>query len=377
MWRDGRRYLWPLSAVVIPLLPLVSYGIVRRSGGQFWWWLTPVLVFVVVPVLDVAGGDDEGNPPGDLLKALQQDLYYRRLTYLYPPLQFAALVIGAWQWQDGRLGAVGRLGVLATLGTVNGIAINAAHELGHKREDLERWLSRIALAPTVYGHFYVEHNRGHHVMVATPEDPASSRLGEGFWVFLPRTVLGSLRSAWRLETSRLALRHHRRWTPRNELLRGWALSAVLFASLAAAFGPGVLPLLAAQAVMGFSLLEVVNYLEHYGLARRRTPSGRYEKVDEQHSWNSNRLVTNVFLYQLQRHSDHHANPVVRYQALRNFDTSPQLPAGYATMIVVALVPPLWRRIMDPRVISHYGGDPARANLHPPAYARLAARYGLR
>ena len=256
-----------------------------------------------------------------------------------------------------------------------GIAINTAHELGHKRESAERWLSKVALAPTAYGHFFVEHNRGHHTRVATAEDPASARLGESFWQFWPRTVLGSLRSAWRLESRRFSPRRRSLWTPRNEILNAWAMTAVLFGVLALMFGPAVLPFLLAQAVLGFSLLEVVNYLEHYGLARQRTATGRYEKVDERHSWNSNRLTTNIFLYQLQRHSDHHANPTRRYQALRSFDTSPQLPAGYATMIVVALIPPLWRRIMDPRVLAHYGGDLRRPNVHPPARARLAARYG--
>jgi alkane 1-monooxygenase len=226
----------------------------------------------------------------------------------------------------------------------------------------------------MYGHFFVEHNRGHHVRVATPEDPASARLGEGFWTFWRRTVVGSLRSAWRLESRRFAVRHRTRWTIRNDVLNAWLMTVALFGALLLAFGPTVLPMLLAQAVLGFSFLEVVNYLEHYGLLRQRTPAGRYEGVDEQHSWNSNRLTTNIFLYQLQRHSDHHANPVLRYQVLRTFDTSPQLPAGYATMILLALVPPLWRRVMDPRVLAQYDGDLNRANVHPPARARLAARY---
>ncbi|TQS42266.1 alkane 1-monooxygenase [Cryptosporangium phraense] len=370
-WRDGRRYLWP-SAIVVPILPFLSYGIVSQTGVQGWWWLTPLLVFVVIPLVDMIGGDDVGNPPEDAAGGLQADRYYRWLTFLYLPLQFGGLVLGSWQWVDGGLGWAGKLGVLVSVGTVNGIAINAAHELGHKRESLERWLSKIALAPTAYGHFYVEHNRGHHTRVATPEDPASSRLGEGFWRFWPRTVWGSLVSAWRLESSRLALRRRSRWTWRNDVLNAWAMTLVLFVGLALWFGPGVLPFLAAQAVLGFSFLEVVNYLEHYGLKRSHNGT-RYERVDEQHSWNSNRLVTNMFLYQLQRHSDHHANPVRRYQILRTYDTSPQLPAGYATMIVVALFPPLWRRIMDPKVIAHYGGDLDRANLHEPARASLEAR----
>jgi alkane 1-monooxygenase len=370
-WRDGRRYLWP-SAVVVPILPFLSFGIVRQTGDSGWWWLTAVMVFVVIPAMDVLGGDDVGNPPETVVKALQDDRYYRWLTYLYLPLQFGALVLGAWQWDAGGLDWVGRLGMLVAVGAVNGIAINTAHELGHKRESLERWLSKIALAPTAYGHFYVEHNRGHHSRVATFEDPASSRLGESFWRFWPRTVLGSLRSAWRMETHRFTVRRRSPWTLRNDVLNAWLMTAVLFAALVIAFGPGVLPFLVAQAVLGFSFLEVVNYLEHYGLARQRTATGRYEKVDERHSWNSNRLTTNIFLYQLQRHSDHHANPTRRYQVLRSFDTSPQLPAGYATMIVVALIPPLWRRVMDPRVLAHYAGDLSRANVHPPARQRLAA-----
>ncbi|MCW6003662.1 alkane 1-monooxygenase [Micromonospora sp. CPCC 205371] len=375
-WRDGRRYLWP-SAIVVPILPFLSFGLARQTGSSGWWWLTVVLVFVLIPIMDVAGGDDVGNPPDDVVKQLQDDRYYRWLTYLYLPLQFGALVLGAWQWRSGGLDWVGRLGLLATIGTVNGIAINTAHELGHKRESVERWLSKIALAPTAYGHFYVEHNRGHHTRVATFEDPASARIGESFWRFWPRTVLGSLRSAWHLETSRFTVRRRSPWTPRNDVLNAWLMTVVLFATLVIAFGPGVLPFVMAQAVWGFSLLEVVNYLEHYGLARQRNAAGRYEKVDERHSWNSNRLTTNIFLYQLQRHSDHHANPTRRYQVLRSFDTSPQLPAGYATMIVVALVPPLWRRIMDHRVLAHYGGDLSLANVHPPARARLGARYRTR
>ena len=149
---------------------------------------------------------------------------------------------------------------------------------------------------------------------------------------------------------------------------------LLFAALVVFFGPGVLPFLVLQGIFGFSLLEVVNYLEHYGLCRQRNAAGRYEKVDPRHSWNSDRTVTNVFLFQLQRHSDHHANPLRRYQTLRSFDFSPQLPAGYASMIVLALVTPLWRRVMDPRVVAHYEGDLTLANVSPRALPGLRRRF---
>ncbi|RSM69454.1 alkane 1-monooxygenase [Actinoplanes sp. ATCC 53533] len=367
-WRDTKKYAWPL-ALLVPLLPFIAYAVWRAAGGAAWsWWIPPLVVFGVIPTIDVLLGDDRVNPPEEIARQLQQQRYYRWITYLYLPAQYAALVLCCALWARGGLTAAGLAGLVVTVGIVNGIAINTAHELGHKREAAERWLSKIALAPAGYGHFYVEHNRGHHVRVATPEDPASARLGESFWAFWPRTVLGSLRSAWRLETKRFRLRSRTPWSWRNDVLNAWAMTVVLFAALVAAFGPRILPFLLLQAVVGFSLLEVVNYLEHYGLRRQRNPAGRYEKVDPRHSWNSDRVVTNVFLFQLQRHSDHHANPLRRYQTLRSFDVSPRLPAGYATMIVLALITPLWRRVMDPRVVAHYDGDLSRANVSQPQYA---------
>ncbi|GAA4561634.1 fatty acid desaturase [Micromonospora coerulea] len=371
-WRDTRKPLWPL-ALLVPVLPFVGWLGWRSTGGAWAWWLTPLVVFGLIPVIDLLIGDDRRNPPDEVVPRLQADGYYRWLTYLYLPAQYVALVLCCAVWARGELSWLSAAGLVATVGVVNGIAINTAHELGHKRESAERWLSKVALAPTGYGHFYVEHNRGHHTRVATPEDPASSRLGESFWAFWPRTVSGSLRSAWRLETSRFRLRGRNPWTWHNDILNAWTMTLVLYAVLVLAFGPGVLLFLALQAVVGFSLLEVVNYLEHYGLARRRTAAGRYEKVNPRHSWNSDRTVTNVFLFQLQRHSDHHANPLRRYQTLRSFDASPQLPAGYATMVVAALVPPVWRRVMDHRVLAHYGGDLELANVHPPALRRLRER----
>ena len=277
--------------------------------------------------------------------------------------------------RHGGLPVVDRLGIATTLGMLNGVAINTAHELGHKKEHLERWFARVALAPTLYGHFFIEHNRGHHVRVATPDDPASSRLGESFWRFWPRTVVGSVQNGWRLENSRLRRMGKRTWTLRNDLLNAWAMTVALWAVLVALFGVGIVPYLLLQAVLAFSLLEAVNYLEHYGLLRQTLPSGRYERVTPRHSWNNNHLTTNLFLYHLQRHSDHHANPTRRYQALRHFDDSPQLPAGYAAMILLAYFPPLWRRVMDTRVLAHYGGEVTLANIQPGKRAKVLARHG--
>ncbi|WP_280503784.1 alkane 1-monooxygenase [Nocardia farcinica] len=390
-WRDRKRYYWlwglfvptGLFTIVLPAVwALNELGLPAAAHLPFW--LGPFLLYLVIPLADRFIGPDGENPPDEVLAHLENDRYYRYLTYLYLPFQYAGLVMAcylltagdlSWLGIDGGLHLADKIGLTVTIGLVGGIGINTAHELGHKKVDLERWLSRIALAQTGYGHFYIEHNRGHHVRVATQEDPASSRLGESFWEFLPRTVKGSLVSAWRLEKARLERLGTGPWTWRNEVLQAWAMTVALYALLVAVFGIGLLPWLLVQAVFGFSLLEVVNYLEHYGLARQRTGSGRYERPAPTHSWNSDHLVTNVFLYHLQRHSDHHANPTRRYQTLRSWDGAPNLPAGYATMIMLAYVPPLWRRVMDKRVLAHYDGDVTRANIHPRTRERVLAAYG--
>jgi alkane 1-monooxygenase len=372
-WRDHKRYLW-LMGLLVPMLPFMAYGLVAATGqGVFWWW-GPFVVFVILPSLDNLIGVDRLNPPEEALSWLEADKYYRWATYAYLPLQYLSLPLACWLWTSGNLSTVDKIGLAVTIGCVSGIAINTAHELGHKKDELERWLSKIALAQSAYGHFYIEHNRGHHVRVATPEDPASSRLGESFWTFLPRSVVGSLRSAWEVESARFERLGRSKWTLRNDVLNAWAMTVVLFGVLLGVFGLEILPYLLIQAVFGFSLLEVVNYLEHYGLMRQKTGE-RYERTAPRHSWNSNNTASNILLYHLQRHSDHHANPTRRYQALRHMDEAPQLPSGYATMMVLASVTPLWRRVMDPRLLAHYGGDVTKCNIHPRKRAKMLAKYG--
>ena len=372
-WRDPKRYAW-LLGLLIPTLPFLSWGLVHATGLGVFWFYGPMLVFLIFPPLDLLLGMDARNPPDSVIKWLEQDRYYRWCTYLYLPIQYAGLVFACWLWSHGHLTTVDSVGLALTVAMVSGIAINTGHELGHKRASLERWLSRVALAQSGYGHFFIEHNRGHHVRVATPEDPASARLGESFYAFLPRTVLGSLRSAWELERVRLRRLDRSAWSARNDILGAWGMTVVLFAALVAGFGVVVLPYLLIQAVIGFSLLEVVNYLEHYGLLRQKADDGRYERTRPEHSWNSNSAASNVLLYHLQRHSDHHANPIRRYQALRHVDDAPQLPTGYAGMILIAVLPPLWRRVMDHRVLAHYHGQLDRANVKPRLRRRALERY---
>jgi alkane 1-monooxygenase len=375
-WTDGKRYLWLLSPM-IPVLVLGALGAFQMTGWGLFAWGGPFILYGLIPVLDWLIGTDRNNPPESAVAQLENDPYYRAIVYAYIPAQYLATVWGTWLIVSAEVGALEFIGLVFTVGTVNGIAINTAHELGHKKGDLERWLAKITLAPVAYGHFYVEHTRGHHKNVATPEDPASSKMGETFWQFLPRTMIGSLRSAWHIEKERLARKGKGVWSLENDNLQSWAMTGALFGALTAWLGWLALPFLLAQAFYGASLLEVVNYLEHYGLLRQKGPDGRYERCKPEHSWNSNNIVTNLFLYQLQRHSDHHANPTRRFQALRHFDESPQLPTGYAALVLIAYFPPLWFRQMDPLVAQHYGGDLTRANLYPPKRDELLARWSRR
>jgi alkane 1-monooxygenase len=382
-WRDRKRHLW-LIGLVVPSLAFIGYGAWALTGFGGFFWIGPVVILVIVPAIDLFAGLDRSNPPDDVIEALEQDRYYRWITYLFLPIQYLgfvgafALMVHGDPFGNGDLATIDKIGLAVSIGCIGGIGINTAHELGHKRESHERWLSKIALAQSFYGHFYIEHNRGHHVRVATPEDPASSRLGENFYQFWPRTVLGSLRSAWRLEKRRYARRDQHPFRLGNDVLNAWLMSAVLWGAMVAWLGVGILPYLVVQAVVGLSLLEVVNYMEHYGMLRQKVGAGerrRYERVDPSHSWNSNNIATNVLLYHLQRHSDHHANPTRRYQALRDFEESPVLPTGYAGMIVLAAVPAVWRRVMDPRVLAHFDGDVSRANISPRKREKYLARYG--
>jgi alkane 1-monooxygenase len=352
-WVDSRRGLWVLSAV-LPMLPLVSVALWLATAQTWTLWITLACVYGLFPLLDQLLGDDENNPPEAVVPRLETDPWYRWLLVLALPGVYATLLVGAWLAATADLTPMGYLGLALSIGWTSAAGINAAHELGHKKSKLEIVLAWLALAPSGYGHFRIEHTYGHHRDVATPEDPASSRLGESYYRFMTREIPGALRRAWALERARLARQGRSAWHPANENLQAWSLTVLLWAVLLIWLGPVVVPLLLIQAAFAYSLLSAANYVEHYGLVRRRDDSGRYERVRPEHSWNSNRVVSNLMLYQLERHSDHHAWPARRYQSLRHFPEAPQLPTGYFGMFLVALVPPLWRRLMDERTLEHAG-----------------------
>src|ERR1700744_3231609 len=392
--QDKKRYLW-LMGLIVPTLLLTILPFVWamnqagwQTASQVLFWMGPILLYILLPALDLRFGADGQNPPDEVMEGLENDKYYRFCTYAFVPLQYLSVIVAAmtftapnlsWLGQDGPMGWPAKIGLALSIGALGGVGINTAHELGHKKESVERWLSKISLAPTGYGHFYIEHNRGHHVRVGTPEDPSPARFGETYWEFLPRSVIGSLRSALRLEAQRIRRRGGNPWNPNtyliNDALNAWLMTVVLWAALIALCGPAVIPFLLIQAAFGVSLLEAVNYLEHYGLMRQKKDNGRYERCTPEHSWNSDHIVTNLLLYHLQRHSDHHANPTRRYQTLRSMDGAPNLPCGYGTLIGLTYFPPLWRRLMAHRVLEHYDGDISRVNVQPRLREKVSARYG--
>ena len=357
---DGKRYLWLLS-VLFPLIPLVGMGLFLRTGQQWVLWLPLAFVYGVIPLLDYLFPNDRSNPPEQIVPQLEADAYYRLLNHLTVPLHFVVLICGAWFVATQDLGWSGLIALSLMVGAISGYGINTGHELGHKKNSLDRLGARLVLAVPVYGHFTMEHNVGHHAEVATPEDSASARYGESIYRFALREIPGGLRRGWRLESERLQRQGLATWSWHNEILQSYALSLLLYGTLLTAFGPVILPFLLLQTAWAWWQLTSANYIEHYGLLREKGPDGRYERCQPHHSWNANHVASNLVTFHLERHSDHHAWAARHYQSLRHFDDVPQLPSGYFGMFLLSYLPPLWRRVMDPKVLALVDGDLSRVN----------------
>ena len=374
-YTDRRRWLWSLS-LLWPLLPVMSCVLAARTGHAAWYWATWAIWYLIVPVIDHLLPADASNPPPEVVPQLDADRYYRLLPMLTVPIHYLTLIYCAWVIGTGDLAWYSILGLALSVGLVNGIAINTGHELGHKTTTLERWLAKTVLAVVGYGHFFIEHNKGHHKDVATPDDPASSRMGENIYGFACREIPGAIRRAWASEKTRLARSGKGPWTLQNEVLQPLLITVPLYAGLIVAFGWLMLPFLAIQMVWGwFGVLTSANYIEHYGLLRQKRENGRFEPCQPYHSWNSNHVMSNLILFNLQRHSDHHANPTRRYQSLRNFEGLPEYPSGYPLMFLIALFPPIWFAVMNPKVVAWAEGRFDLINIRPGYRARLEARWG--
>ncbi len=330
------------------LLPLVVIG---ATQGGWTVVLLPLFGWGMVTVLDFATGLNEENPPADAPTA---DLFwYRLVTLLWFPVQFAC-VFGtlAHVSATGHLSALEQVVLFFGLGVISGaVGITYAHELMHQKNPGERWLGDLLMAMVLYSHFRSEHLQVHHRYVGTPRDPVTARYNEGFHRYFARVLRDCPRSAWRAEAAMLARRGLPVWHRSNPFWRYAVLQAGFLALALWVGGWAGLGLFLVQAGTAVWQLELTNYIEHYGLTRRHLGDGRYEHVLPRHSWNAAHRVSNWLLINLQRHSDHHYKPDRRFPLLQTWgpEDAPQLPLGYPTMTALAMVPPLWRRVMNPRV----------------------------
>jgi alkane 1-monooxygenase len=343
------------TAFIVPVLVITGFTI-----GDWWNYLAIFFAFIVIPLIDQVTGIDTTNVPEKEIKATEADFFYRFVTYVWTYVQVAFVIWCCYAITKRTIQTTAEwIGFTLSVALVTGgIGITVAHELGHKKSALERFYSKLLLMTVCYMHFYIEHNRGHHVYVATPLDPATARKNENFYSFWARSVFGGYAHAWKLEKESLQRNGKPTWGIHNTMI-WFALLPVIFCSaitLVFSYIKGdivwqIPVFFFAQSIAAFTLLELVNYVEHYGIVRKELSPGKYERVNPLHSWNASHLVSNFFLFQLQRHSDHHANAIKRYQVLNHYDSSPQLPYGYPTMILLAMVPPVWFSFMNKRLES--------------------------
>ncbi|HEV8312292.1 MAG TPA: alkane 1-monooxygenase, partial [Burkholderiaceae bacterium] len=314
-YRDRKRWWWGLS-MIHPLLPFAGIAAHAATGREIALGVPLLVSYGLLPLLDFLLGEDENNPPEGVVPQLDDDRYYRWLTWITVPLHVVALIGAAWWVGTHDLSWWALLMFAYAAGMNSGLGINTGHELGHKHTLLEQWLARLVLAVPMYGHFTVEHGRGHHRWVSTPEDHASARMGESIYRFVLREVPGGIARAWRLERERLAQQGRGAFSLHNTMLQSYLVGGALQLGVLVVFGWQLLPFLLIHNAVAWWGLTSANYVEHYGLLRLKDAQGRYETPQPHHSWNTNHLVTNLVLFHLQRHSDHHAYPSRRYQSLR-------------------------------------------------------------
>lgn len=341
------------TAFILPALLVAGF-----YAGGWWNYSTIVFAFILLPFIDQLAGVDTRNVAEKDVKKVGEAFYYRFITFIWTYLQIGLLIWAAFAVSSGKLDSWPIwLGFTLSFGVITGgIGITVAHELGHKNNALERFYGKALLMTVSYMHFYIEHNRGHHVHVATKEDPATALKGESFYRFWVKSVFSGYAHAWKIESESVIRKNKSIWSLNNQMIL-FAILPILFC--AALFGAlcywhqrlvwEVPIFFFTQSFIALTLLELVNYVEHYGILRKELSPGKYERVNPLHSWNASHLISNFFLFQLQRHSDHHTAAYKRYQLLDHHDDSPQLPFGYPTMIMIALIPPLWFSMMDKRL----------------------------
>jgi len=330
------------------LIPITAFFAVYLKG--YWVWFTPFFAFVCIPVLELIFPVNTDNFSEEAVENRLKRRVFDWLLYLNLPIVFGILIYGLFTVSNASIETYEFVGLVFSIGIVLGVnGINVAHELGHRQTTNERFIGKALLLPSYYMHFFIEHNYGHHLHAATPEDPATARYNQSVYSFWFTSTIRQYFSAWRIQNKLLKVNNKSFFSIKNDMF--WYLifqfGYLVIVFLLFSFTGLIFALFAG--IVGFILLETVNYIEHYGLMRIKTKSGRYERVREMHSWNSNHVVGRIVLYELTRHSDHHYKSSKKYQVLDCHDESPQMPYGYPTSMVIAMFPPLWFSIMNKRV----------------------------
>ncbi len=318
--------------------------------GGIWSFGSIYIGFVLIPILEQFLPKSDQNLLPEVAEKKAVSRFFDVLLYLNIPILYGLIAYLFHTLGKGGLQPYEIVGMICNVGLVVGTCgINVGHELGHRTSKAEQILGKILLLPALYMHFFIEHNRGHHKNVATPLDPASARAGESVYAFWVRSVIGSYKNAWKLENERLKKLSQPPFSWSNEMLRFQIFQVGYLVAVGWGYGWAMVGYAVAIAAFGFLMLECVNYIEHYGLRRELLPTGRYENVGPHHSWNSDHELGRIFLYELTRHSDHHYKSTRKYQVLRHFEASPQLPLGYPASIIASLVPPVWFGVMNGKV----------------------------
>jgi len=337
------KYFLTLSIPFLAYLSFNGYGIITYA---------PIIeAFLFIPLLELFMKPDSDNLSVAEEEMSKNDKFYDIILYLFVPVIFFLI----WEFlisMKETLSTFDTVGRILSMGIIcGGFGINIAHELGHRSNKIEQFLSKILLIPSLYMHFFIEHNRGHHKQVSTKEDPSSARYGENIFSFWLRAVVTGYISAWKLEKVKLLRKGKKFISLDNEMIIFQFVQFLFIYLIFYFFGLTIMGYFLVCSVIGFLLLETVNYIEHYGLERTKNKNGKYERVKPFHSWNSNHPIGRIMLFELSRHSDHHFNASRKYQILKNHDNSPEMPTGYPGMMILALFPPLWFYVMNKKIKS--------------------------
>ncbi len=332
------KYLFAYTPFIFAFAGLYLQG--------YWTYATFVFAFGFVPILDQVMNSSTYNYTKEEKNERLKQRFFDWLVYLNVPLVLSVVVSYLFVIYTQPLAVYEQVGLFFSVGTVMGASINIAHDLGHRQGKFEQLLSKITLLPNLYMHFFIEHNRGHHKNVATDLDPASSRKNELLYTFWFRSTIGGYLSAWDLENSRLRSEGKSVFSLQNEMIWYHVIQIAYLVTIFLLTNAFTTLMAVGIATMGFLILETINYVEHYGLRRKKKASGRYERVQPQHSWNSNHEFGRIMLYELTRHSDHHFLGSKKYQVLDHHAKAPQLPLGYPGMMILSMIPPLWFYVMN-------------------------------